>query len=171
MAISLKACLVGYIQYVLGQIPGCQTWLIWSYTGRYPGIYPNTRIYTQIPGYVPKYPRTYPKTRKYTPTIHVLAIFVIVSTWYQTKKIPWWRRQSLARNRPYHGLFRLSDDTGSGLVTMDALKHTLNMLGAKVTPDEAQMVADRLAARTDGLVDYEGLYRLLLASPPPPVSE
>ncbi|CAM9389683.1 unnamed protein product, partial [Laminaria digitata] len=75
--------------------------------------------------------------------------------------------QSLARNRPYHGLFRLSDDTGSGLVTVDILKHTLNMLGVKLTQDEAQMVADRLAARTDGLVDYEGLYRLLLESPPP----
>ena len=78
--------------------------------------------------------------------------------------------QSLARNRPYHGLFRLSDDTGSGLVTMDTLKHTLNMLGAKLTQDETQMVADRLAARTDGLVDYEGLYRLLLECPPPQVT-
>lgn len=28
------------------------------------------------------------------------------------------------------------------------------------------MVADRLAARTDGLVDYEELYRLLLKTPP-----
>lgn len=31
------------------------------------------------------------------------------------------------------------------------------------------MVADRLAARTDGLVDYEELYRLLLEVPPPQV--
>lgn len=35
--------------------------------------------------------------------------------------------------------------------------------------DEAQMVADRLAARTDGLADYEELYRLLLKTPPPQV--
>eukprot|EP00904_Undaria_pinnatifida_P002651 jgi/Undpi1/12387/HiC_scaffold_5.g02059.m1 len=47
--------------------------------------------------------------------------------------------QSLVKNRPYHGLFRLSDDTGSGLVTLEALKHTLNMMGAKITQDEAQM--------------------------------
>lgn len=31
------------------------------------------------------------------------------------------------------------------------------------------MVADRLGARTDGLVDYEELYRLLLKTPPPQV--
>lgn len=66
-------------------------------------------------------------------------------------------------------MFRLSDDTGSGLVTIDVFRHTLNMLGAKLTPDEAQMVADRLAARADGLVDYEGLYRLLLETSPPQV--
>lgn len=78
-------------------------------------------------------------------------------------------RKSLSKNRPYHGIFRLSDDNGSGLVTLDVFRHTLNMLGAKLTPDEAQMVADRLAARTDGLVDYEGLYRMLLETPPPQV--
>ncbi|CAM9186272.1 unnamed protein product, partial [Ectocarpus fasciculatus] len=75
--------------------------------------------------------------------------------------------QSLSRNRPYHGMFRLSDDTGSGLVTLDVFRHTLNMLGSRLTQDEAQMVADRLAARTDGLADYEELYRLLLKTPPP----
>eukprot|EP00903_Cladosiphon_okamuranus_P013950 g12974.t1 len=75
--------------------------------------------------------------------------------------------QSLSRNRPYHGMFRLSDDTGSGLVTPDVFRHTLNMLGSRLTQDEAQMVADRLAARPDGLVDYEELYRLLLKTPPP----
>lgn len=32
------------------------------------------------------------------------------------------------------------------------------------------MVADTLAARTDGLVDYEELYRLLLKTPPPQVN-
>ena len=67
-------------------------------------------------------------------------------------------------------MFRLSDHAGTGLVTLDAFRHTLNMLGAKLSQDEAQMVADRLAARADGLVDYEGLYRLLLDTPPPPVS-
>ncbi|CAM9910415.1 unnamed protein product, partial [Ascophyllum nodosum] len=76
--------------------------------------------------------------------------------------------QSLAKNRPFHGMFRLSDHAGTGLVTLDAFRHTLNMLGAKLSQDEAQMVADRLAARADGLVDYEGLYRLLLDTPPPP---
>ncbi|CAM9842968.1 unnamed protein product [Pylaiella littoralis] len=77
--------------------------------------------------------------------------------------------QSLSKNRPYHGIFRLSDDTGSGLTTLDVFQHSLNMLGSKLTKacDEAQMVADRLAARTDGLVDYEELYRLLLETPPP----
>ncbi|CAM9175845.1 unnamed protein product [Hapterophycus canaliculatus] len=75
--------------------------------------------------------------------------------------------QSLLKNRPYHGMFRLSDENGSGLVTIDALRHTLNMLGAKLTQDEAKMVSDRLAVRTDGLVDYEELYRLLLETPPP----
>lgn len=33
------------------------------------------------------------------------------------------------------------------------------------------MVTDRLAARTDGLVDYEELYRLLLKTPPPQVTD
>lgn len=42
--------------------------------------------------------------------------------------------------------------------------------GKRTTQDEAQMVADRLAARTDGLVDYEELYRLLLETPPPKVT-
>lgn len=42
----------------------------------------------------------------------------------------------------------------------------LTILGVQ---DEAQMVADRLAVRTDGLVDYEELYRLLLKTPPPQV--
>lgn len=54
-------------------------------------------------------------------------------------------------------------------MTLDTFRHTLNMLGAKLTQDEAQMVSDKLAARTDGLVDYEGLYRLLLQTPPPQV--
>lgn len=77
--------------------------------------------------------------------------------------------QSLAKNRPFHGMFRLSDHAGSGLVTLDAFRHTLNMLGAKLTQDEAQIVSNKLATRTDGLVDYEGLYRLLLDTPPPQV--
>lgn len=80
-------------------------------------------------------------------------------------------QQSLAKNRPYHGLFRLSDEGGSGLVTLEALRHTLNMLGARLSEDETRMVADKLPAaeRSDGMVDYEGLYRLLLETPPPPV--
>lgn len=66
-------------------------------------------------------------------------------------------------------MFRLSDDAATGLVTLEALRHTLNMLGAKLTQDEAQMAADKLAARADGLVDYEELYRLLLETTPPQV--
>ena len=50
------------------------------------------------------------------------------------------------------------------------MRHTCNMMGARLTSEEAQMVADKLAARADGLVDYEGLYRLLLETPPPEVS-
>lgn len=78
--------------------------------------------------------------------------------------------QSLTKNRPFHGMFRLSDHAGSGLVTLDAFRHTLNMLGARLTQDEAQIVTNKLTTRTDGLVDYEGLYRLLLNTPPPQVT-
>lgn len=39
----------------------------------------------------------------------------------------------MSKNRPYHGMFRLSDDTGSGLTTLDVFRHTLNMLGARLT--------------------------------------
>lgn len=77
--------------------------------------------------------------------------------------------QSVARNRPYHALFRLSDESNTGLVTLEAMRHTCNMMGATLTQDEAQMVVDKLAARADGMVDYEGLYRLLLETPPPQV--
>ncbi|CAM9546042.1 unnamed protein product, partial [Phaeothamnion confervicola] len=75
---------------------------------------------------------------------------------------------SLARGRPYHGLFRLSDEAASGLVPTEAFGHTLRMLGPTLSKEEAQMVADALPARADAMVDYEELYRLLLRTPPPP---
>lgn len=78
-------------------------------------------------------------------------------------------QQSTAKNKPYHGLFRLSDDAHTGLVSLEALRHTLNMMGARLSQDEAKMVAGKLAQRADGMVDYEGLYRLLLGTPPPEV--
>lgn len=43
------------------------------------------------------------------------------------------------------------------------------MMGARVTGEEAQAVADKLPERPDKMVDYEGLYRLLLETPPPQV--
>lgn len=43
------------------------------------------------------------------------------------------------------------------------------MMGARLTEDEAKIVADKLPTRADGMVDYEGLYRLLLETPPPQV--
>lgn len=68
----------------------------------------------------------------------------------QTLNFSFTARLSLSKHQPNFVYFALFD-------------YTLSI------QDEAQMVADRLAARTDGLVDYEELYRLLLKTPPPQV--
>lgn len=49
-------------------------------------------------------------------------------------------KQSSARGRPYHGLFSLSDDQRSGLVTLDGFRHTLRMLGCRLKDAEAAQV-------------------------------
>eukprot|EP00611_Tribonema_gayanum_P013061 TRINITY_DN2382_c0_g1_i1.p1 TRINITY_DN2382_c0_g1~~TRINITY_DN2382_c0_g1_i1.p1 ORF type:complete len:1787 (+),score=415.93 TRINITY_DN2382_c0_g1_i1:3-5363(+) len=75
--------------------------------------------------------------------------------------------QSNARGRPYHGLFALSDEHRSGLVQLDALKHTLGMLGCRLQDADVLKIIKALPERSDGMVDFEELYRLLLRTPPP----
>ncbi|KAG5183282.1 hypothetical protein JKP88DRAFT_241452 [Tribonema minus] len=92
--------------------------------------------------------------------------------------------QSNARGRPYHGLFALSDEHRSGLVQLDALKHTLGMLGCRLQDADVLkalksipathrarfthvQIVKALPERSDGMVDFEELYRLLLRTPPP----
>jgi hypothetical protein len=48
--------------------------------------------------------------------------------------------QSNARGKPYHAMFRLSDDTLSGLVSIDTFKHTLRMMGCSSLSDDAASI-------------------------------
>jgi Ca2+-binding EF-hand superfamily protein len=74
---------------------------------------------------------------------------------------------SAARGKPYHNLFYLSDENRSGLVSLDAFRVTLHMLGYHPTSEQERALVAMLTSRKDGMVDYEELHRVLMQHPPP----
>ncbi len=75
--------------------------------------------------------------------------------------------RSALDGKTFYVLFGLSDEAKTGLVTRDALRVTLCMLGCRLSDKDEEILLNALPA-CDGMVDYEALYRQLMNHPSPP---
>ncbi len=76
--------------------------------------------------------------------------------------------RSALEGKAFHNFFALSDTTKTGLVTRDALRVTLCMLGCKLSNKDEEALLNALPTCCDGMVDYEALHRQLINHPSPP---
>jgi len=72
---------------------------------------------------------------------------------------------SLMKGKSYHGLFALSDEMQTGIVSRTAFEHTLNMLGCNLEVEEMDDLVAVLPQRSDDKIEYDELYHLILRTP------